>query len=100
MRFSTNLKKCLSGLMLGGAALWFAGCGETSSTPSKPSSGSASPAVNGGGSIKSGDTAGAKSGSSSAGADKPGAEDEQAGSSTGGREVPEAAPPGDEDEAK
>ncbi len=98
MRFSMNLKKCLPGLMLGGLALWFAGCGESTSTPTKPAS--TSPNVNGDGSLK-GEGLGSKSNeSSSAGAGKSSADDEQAGSSTGGREVPEAAPPDDKDEAK
>ncbi len=98
MRFSTNLKKCLAGLMLGGLALWFAGCGESSSTPMSPSGTSGtSPKVNSDGSVKSGDTAGAKS-AGRGGADKTGADDEQAGSSTGGREVP--LPADEKDEAK
>ncbi len=94
MRFSPNLKKCLAVLMCGGLALWLAGCGESSSTP-KPSSGSSSTASKG-----SGDAAGKTPGSASEGANRTGADDEQAGSSTGGRDVPEAAPANDKDEAK
>ena len=101
MRFSLNLKKCLAGLMLGGLALWLAGCGESSSTPmpSSSTSNAASPRVNSDGSVKADGAADGKSASGSEGTES-GAADEQAGSSTGGREVPEAAPPSDKDEAK
>jgi hypothetical protein len=111
MRFSANLQKYLSGLILSGAALWFAGCSESASTP-KPDPGSAgatSPKLNSDGSVSAsrgestasrdestGDVA-TSSSSSSDDEEKPKADgdEEQAGSTTG-RDVPEAAPPKDE----
>jgi hypothetical protein len=112
MRFSANLEKYLSGLILSGVALWFAGCSESASTP-KPSpgpSGATSPKLNSDGSVSAsrsestasrdkstGDSATSSSSSSSDDEEKPKADgdDEQAGSTTG-RDVPEAAPPKDE----
>jgi len=104
MRFSANLKNYLSGLILSGTALWFAGCSESASTP-RPApgpSGATSPKVNSDGSVSAGrDSTTAEgtssSSSSSDDAEKPKADgdDEQAGSTTG-RDVPEAAPAKDE----
>jgi hypothetical protein len=102
MRFSTNLKKCLAGLMLGGAALWVAGCGESASTskPSGSTSISTSPRLNSDGSVRGDGTTAGETGSSSEDAKTPAkdGDGEQAGSSTGGREVP--LPADDKDEAK
>jgi cytoskeletal protein RodZ len=113
MRFSANLEKYLLGLILSGAALWFAGCSESASTPkpAPPSTGSTSPKVNSDGSVSAsrgestasrdestGDAATSSSSSSSSDdEEKPKADgdEEQAGSTTG-RDVPEAAPPKDE----
>jgi hypothetical protein len=100
MCFSANLKKCLSGLMLAGVALWFAGCSESASTPTTRPSGSTStpPKVNSDGSTKSaGDmdegTAGKGTGSSSDGKAKTAADDDdEQNSSSTGRDVPEATP--------
>ncbi len=106
MCFSANLKKYLAGLTLAGVAVLFAGCSESASTPKPipgPSS-STSPKLNSDGSVKgTSESTGeeATSSSSSDDEEKPklDGDAEQAGSTTG-RDVPEAAPPSDEDEAK
>jgi hypothetical protein len=105
MRFSANLKKYLSGLILTGTALWFVGCSESASTPKlAPSpSGATSPKVNSDGSVSAArestaaEATSSSSSSSSGDEEKPrvDGDDEQAGSTTG-RDVPEAAPPKDE----
>src|SRR5262249_1358816 len=90
MRFRAILKKCLSTSMLAAAGMWLSGCSETTTTTKPPSS---SPAkVYSDGSAKpSGDASDGKSGGSDE-STKSTDSDEQAGSTTGGREVPEATP--------